>query len=189
MAVPDRSLLDVVTAGGLTGGEMMFLAAFGMPPAVYRTLPAVVRMTCANGCAAKLQNAWAQFPRRVIWIDGDLVIDDDAPPFTIGSVALPVVVIVSGDMTFGNGSNVTINGMVYSRGARWVTTGSTALVNGAFVAEGLAAGLDEGSFTITGSPAIVFDPDVVNHLKKAQQRRVMDFGSIVRVPGSWRDFR
>lgn len=167
----------------------MFLAAFGMPPAAFRVQPAVVRMTCVDGCAAKLQNAWAQYPRRVIWIDGDLVIEDDAPPFAIGSVAAPVVVVVSGDMTFGSGSNVTINGMVYSRGARWVATGSTALVNGAFVAEGISDPSADGSFTITGSPTIVFDADTVDILKKAQERHVMDFGSIVRVPGSWRDFR
>ncbi|HEY6135526.1 MAG TPA: pilus assembly PilX N-terminal domain-containing protein [Rubrivivax sp.] len=178
-------------AGGLTRGEWMFLAAFGMPPAVYRTQPAVVRMTCADACAQKLIDAAARFPGRVIWIDGDLIIDDDAPPVTIGSVAAPAVVIASGDMTFGNGSNVTINGVVYSRGARWVATGSTALVNGAFVAEGRSAvdPTDDGRFTVAGAPAIVFDATVLNYLKKAQVRDALDFGSIVRVPGSWRDFR
>jgi hypothetical protein len=38
----------------------MFLAAFGMPPAAFAQ-PAVVRMTCVDGCA-RVQNAWAQYP-------------------------------------------------------------------------------------------------------------------------------
>jgi hypothetical protein len=186
----DSALSDVDLAGGLTGGEMMFLAAFGMPPAAFRAQPAVVRTTCIGACAGPLQTIAAQYPGRVIWIDGDFVIDDGAA-LTLGSVASPVVVIVSGNMTFGVGSNVTINGLVYSRGSRWDATGSNVLVNGAFVAEGVES-LDptvDGSFTVTGAPAVVVDADVLDRLKKAQERHVMDFGSIVRVPGSWRDFR
>jgi hypothetical protein len=167
----------------------MFMATFGAPPAAFRVQPAVVRMPCAVGCALALQTAAVQFPGRVLWIDGDLVIEDDAV-VTLGSVAEPVILVVGGDIRFGSGSSVTINGMVYSRGARWVAGGSNALVQGAFVAEGQAAvGPDEGSFSIDGAPAIVFDTDVVERLKQAKARRVADFGSIVRVPGSWRDFR
>jgi Tfp pilus assembly protein PilX len=183
---------DVVPAGGLTRGEMMFLAAFAMPPAAYRVQPAVMKMTCGGGagCAELLENNAVQFAGRVIWVDGDLTIEDGAD-ITLGIPTKPVLLIVSGNLNIGDGSTFTLNGMLYTRGASW-TTGAAAdvLVRGAVVAEGLdSPGLDDGSFTINGAPAIVFDTEVINHLKKAQLRNVMDFGSFVRVPGSWRDFR
>ena len=191
MAVADTSLSGLGTVGGLSPGERMFLASFGMPPAAYRTQPAVVRMTCAAAC--DLQTAADQYPGRVIWIDGPLVIDAGAV-VTLGSVASPVIVVAGGDITFGPGSTVRINGLVYSRGARMTTTGSDTRVSGAFIAEGDPA-IGDGAFEVVGAPMIEFSSDIVNDLLKAhslanaQARRVMDFGSFVRVPGSWKDFQ
>ena len=182
----DRSLPTAAwtaSAGGQTLGEMMFLANFGMDPATYRTQPAVVRVACGAECAAAVQAAADQYPGRVLWIDGDLNVN---AAMTLGTVASPVILIASGNMAFGNASNVTIYGMVYSRGASWANGAGAALVRGAFVAEGDA---DDGHFTITGAPNIVFEPQVVGQLKKVQARRSLDFGSMVRVPGSWRDFQ
>jgi Tfp pilus assembly protein PilX len=193
VAYPDSALADLGTLGGLKPGERMFLAAFAMPPAAYRAQPAVMKMTCGaggGGCAEPLQAAAVQFAGRVIWVDGDLTIEDGAD-ITLGIPTKPVLLIVSGNLNIGDGSTFTLNGVLYTRGASW-TTGAAAdvLVRGAVVAEGLdSPGPDDGSFTITGAPAIVFDTEVINHLKKAQLRNVMDFGSFVRVPGSWRDFR
>ena len=192
VAAGDQALSDIVTAGDLTRGQMMFLAAFAMPPTGYRVQPAVMKMTCGGGagCAELLENNAAQFAGRVIWVDGNLTIEDGAD-ITLGIPAKPVLLIVSGNLNIGDGSTFTLNGMLYTRGASW-TTGATAevLVRGAVVAEGLdSPGPDDGSFNINGAPAIVFDTEVINHLKKAQLRNVMDFGSFVRVPGSWRDFR
>jgi hypothetical protein len=161
-----------------------------MAAAVYRTQPAVVRMTCAAACAAALQAAADLHPGRVIWIDGPLIIDAGAV-VTLGSVAAPVVVVADGDITFGNGSNVTINGLVYSRGTSWTAPGPDALVRGAFVAEGIddADPALDGGFSIVGAPSIEFDRAIVDHLIKAKERHVMDFGSFVRVPGSWKDWK
>ncbi len=46
----------------------------------------------------------------------------------------------------------------------------------------------EGGFSIVGAPDIVFDAVAVDHLNSVRARLVLDFGSFVRVPGSWRDF-
>jgi hypothetical protein len=188
LAQSDTALSSLAPAGGLSNGEMMFLASFGMPPAAYHTQPAVVRLNCAVAC--DLQAASDQYPGRVIWIDGPLLIDAGTV-VTLGSAASPVVLVVGGDITVGAGSTVTINGLVYSRGASMTTTGSNTLVQGAFIAEGVANAdpLLDGSFRIVGTPGIVFDRVIVDHLSAAKSRSVMDFGAFVRVPGSWKDWK
>lgn len=186
----DPSLKDLNALGGLSPGKRMFLAAFGMSPEAYRVQAAVVRIDCSADCAAQLQDAAAQFPGRVLWIDGDLNLAADAT-LAIGSASAPVILVVDGDAAFAAGSSVTLTGMVYVRGSTWDATGSNATVIGAFVAEGLDAegAADDGEFAIYGSPTIVFDPEVLQHFKQVQARQVLDFGSFGRVPGSWRDFR
>jgi hypothetical protein len=177
----DPSLSFSVGAGGMPSGDMMFLATFGMAPDTYRTLPAVVRFSCGAECGAQLQAAADMHPGRVIWIDGPLTIGTTT---TLGSAALPVVLILGGDVSIASTGNLTINGLVYSRGALWANGTGTALVRGAFVAQGDAT----GNFQITGAPTITFDPTIVDRLRLARQRQVPDFGSMVRVPGSWRNF-
>jgi hypothetical protein len=186
MVSGDSTLSDgLAPVGGQTAGEMLFLSTFGMPPAAYRTQPAVVRMTCAVAC--DLQAKADQYPGHVIWVDGPLVVDAGAV-VTLGSAASPAILVAGGDITFGAGSTVRINGLVYSRGARMTTTGSDTQISGAFIAEGDPA-IGDGAFEVVGAPSIVFDRAIVDHLVKAQERRVMDFGSFVSVPGSWKDFQ
>jgi hypothetical protein len=61
---------------------------------------------------------------------------------------------------------------VYVRSADWVTTGSST-VRGALVAEGNVSG--------AGTPQIVYDRALLESLR-------LTTGSIVRVPGGWRDY-
>jgi len=184
----DRSLSPLTSAGGLTQGEMMFLAAFGAPPAAYRLQPAVVRVDCSADCAARLQAAADGHPGRVLWVEGDLVLPADTA-MTLGTPAAPVVLVASANISIGAGSNIVLNGLVYVRGASLDATGSNTQFNGVFIAEGEAAGADEGRFTIIGAPRIAFDPTVTDVLQQVQARQVPDFGSFARLPGSWRDFR
>jgi Tfp pilus assembly protein PilX len=184
----DSSLSGVTPAGSLSLGEMMFLATFGMPPAAFRVQPAVVRLSCGDDCAAALLDAAARFPARTIWIDGDLNLAGDTV-LELGSAASPALVVVNGNVNWAAGSNVLIHGLVYARGGTWSSAGATATVVGALLAEGEAGTPDEGKFSIVGEPRFVFDAAIVDHLKKVQARRVFDFGSFARVPGSWRDFR
>jgi len=177
----DMSLSFPTGAGGMLPGDMMFLANFGMAPTTYRTLPAVVRFSCGAECGAQLQTVADMHPSRVIWVDGPLNINSTA---TLGSVAAPVILVIGGDVSIGSAGNLTVNGLVYSRGGLWINGTGTTLARGAFVAEGNAA----GDFVITGAPNIVFDSDIVDRLKLVLARQVPDFGSIARVPGGWRNF-
>jgi hypothetical protein len=186
VAQMDTSLSGMTSAGAMTRGEMMFLATFGMAPQTYRNQPAVVRLSCGADCTAELQDAGQRFPGRVIWVDGDLNLTLNTP-LTLGSAAAPALLIVGGNMNIGNAADVSIQGLVYSRGASWTQGTGPAVVRGAFIAEGDAAP-NEGSFTITGAPTLLFDSAVVDRLKQVQVRKLPDFGSIVRVPGAWRDF-
>ncbi len=185
----DVSLANLTPSGGSSLGEMMFLASFGMPPAAYRQQPAVVRLTCAGDCATAVQLAAAAHPGRVLWIDGDLVVGA-AETLSLGSNAMPAVLIVDGNLDFAAGSDVDIQGLVFVRGSAWTAAGN-ASVTGAFVAEG-AASVDptiDGGFAIVGAPVISFDQATVDQLSEVRSRLVLDFGSFVRVPGSWRDFQ
>ena len=184
----DESLSNVTLAGGLSPGEMMFLATFGMPPAAFRVQPALVRVSCGDDCLVALQDASERFPGRMLWIDGDLNLGADAE-LELGSAASPALLVVNGNVNLAPGSNFFLQGLVYVRGASWTSTGATATVVGALIAEGDAAigPPDEGRFTITGEARFVYDTAVVDHLKKVQARKALDFGSFARLPGSWRE--
>lgn len=186
----DVSLSGLPVAGGLSRGKMMFLAAFGMPPAAYRVQPAVRRIVCGDECSAALQDAALRFPGRVLWIDGDLRLSADTV-LELGSATAPVLLIVDGNVDWAAGASVLVHGMVYVRGASWSSVGAAATVIGAVVAEGDSAigPPDEGRFTIAGSPRFVFDAATMDHLKKVRARSLFDFASFARLPGSWRDFR
>jgi hypothetical protein len=55
----------------------------------------------------------------------------------------------------------------------WNNTAGSPRIHGAVVAE--------GNLTITGTPRISYEPGVLRTINMTQ-------GSLVRVPGSWRDF-
>ena len=184
----DTTLAYPPIVGVLTSGEMMFLAAFGAAPAAYRLQPAVARVDCSADCAARLQTAADGHPGRVLWVDGDLVLPANTA-MTLGTPAAPIVLVASGNISIGAGSNVVLNGLIYVRGAELDAGGSNTQINGVFIAEGEAAGANEGRFTITGAPLFAFDPAATDVLKKVQARQLLDFGSFARLPGSWRDFR
>jgi hypothetical protein len=186
----DASLSALPVAGGMSRGEMMFLAAFGMPPAAYRVQPAVRRIVCGDACGAALQEAADRFPGRVLWIDGDLRLAADTV-LDLGSANAPVMIVVDGNVDWAAGASVVLRGLLYVRGASWSSAGAAATVIGAVVAEGDAAlgPPDEGRFTIAGSPRFVFDAATIEHFKRVQSRGVFDAASFARLSGSWRDFR
>jgi hypothetical protein len=69
---------------------------------------------------------------------------------------------------------VQIFGLLYGQAADWANAGMGAVtVQGAAVAE--------GNFIGTGIPTIQYDPAILERLR-------LGTGTMVRVPGSWRDF-
>jgi hypothetical protein len=83
----------------------------------------------------------------------------------------PVLLVVNGDVTFG--AAVRVYGMIYSRAVTTTTSGAGE-IQGAWVAEGALVG--------TGAPTVVYNADVLNRLR-------LLYGSMVKVPGSWKDWQ
>ncbi|MBN8492340.1 MAG: hypothetical protein J0M00_13045 [Burkholderiales bacterium] len=190
LVVPDDlSLNNLPVAGAMTQGEMLFLAAFGMPPDAYRLQASVRRIVCGDDCGAAIQDTALRFPGHAIWIDGDWRLSAGTV-LDLGTAAVPALIIVGGNIDWAAGASVVIRGLVHVRGASWSSAGAAATVVGAVVAEGDPAGPpDAGRFTVTGSPRFVYDAALMDTLKKVQARTALDFASFTRLPGSWRDFR
>jgi hypothetical protein len=160
---------DAVLAG-LAGsaGEDLFQAIFGMARADYRNQPGALQLSCTGGCSvsAHVVPAVTNNPSRVIWVEGDLDVDLNG---TLGSATQPVVIVVNGNVTYSQPTQVT--GVIYSHGnMTWQAGASTAAVTGAL--------LVRGNFTANANAALAYDGQVVRLIKQR-------FGSFVRVPGSW----
>jgi Tfp pilus assembly protein PilX len=152
--------------------DRMFVSVFGMDRTTYRTQPAAVRVTCGGGCDTAVATAISDNPGRIVWVEGPLTIDSNR---VFGSAASPVMLFVQGNLTVS--ANLQLYGVIYlhdpSNATTWTTTAGNTLIRGAVIAE--------GALSMQGTPAISFDPDVLRTINLTQ-------GSMVRVPGSWRDF-
>lgn len=143
-------------------------AGYAVDEITWRRQPAVHRVACsASGCSAALAAAAHAHPGQPLWVAGDLVLD---APLTLGSAAQPVLLRVDGRVDAQ--ATATLTGLLQVRGHE---LGGPALlqVRGAVVAE--------GDLRLTGAPQITHDAAALAPLRLAQ-------GSLVRVPGSWRDF-
>lgn len=152
--------------------DRMFVSLFGMDRVTYRSQPAAVRVSCNGGCAVAIASAVAANPGRIVWVEGNATIDANQ---VLGSPAAPVALFVQGDLTVA--ANLELHGLLYLHAAAgtnsWTTNAGTTLVNGAVVAE--------GNLNVVGAPNVAFDAGVLRMISLTQ-------GSMVRVPGSWRDF-
>jgi hypothetical protein len=153
-------------------GNRLFVSLFGMDRVTYRSQPAVVRVACSGDCDSAIANAVSDNPGRVIWVQGPATIDSN---IVLGSAASPVMLVVQGNLTVA--ANLQLFGMLYlydnSNSKTWSTNAGSTLIRGAVVAE--------GGLSVEGAPAITFDPEVLRTINLTQ-------GSMVRIPGSWRDF-
>ncbi len=162
----------------LTAGERMFAATFGMKRETYREQPGL--RLCASPCStAAINTLLSEHPDRVIWVDGDLTLD--ATP--VGTPAAPVLLVMDGaTLTLDPGAQV--HGFVYLTGGgaaeSVVALGAgAARIDGALVAEG---GLRTTAVSSASDLTVAYDAAALNLLRTR-------YGSWVKVPGSWRDFR
>jgi hypothetical protein len=160
----DPSLVELGSA------NRMFVSVFGMDRNTYRMQPAAVQVVCAGNCATQIATAISQNPGRVIWVQGPATIDSAQ---VWGTAAEPVMLLVQGNLTVS--ANLQLFGMLYLQGdaTTWATNAGTTLIQGAVMAE--------GDLSVQGAPTIVFNPGVLRTINLTQ-------GSLVRIPGSWRDF-
>ena len=178
-------------AGSLSANERMFVSQFGMTRQTYleqpglRRCPSPPSTTCT---AADINALLAQHPGRAIWVDGNLSLEANA---TVGTTAAPALLVIDG-ISLTLGSNVDITGFVYLTG-RTPPAGAPAAVTvnlptapttitGALVSETSLLIFYAGTPAPTDELTVTYSPAVLNTLR-------VGYGSWVRVPGSWRDFR
>lgn len=163
-------LANDTSLAALGSADRMFVTVFGMDRATHRSQPAAVRVTCSGNCATQIAQAVSRNPGRAIWVQGAATIDSAQ---VWGTAAEPVMLLVSGDLTVA--ANLQLTGVLYLQGdsTTWATNAGSTLIQGAVVAE--------GNLSVQGGPTIVFDPGVLRTINQTQ-------GSLVRIPGSWRDF-
>lgn len=156
--------------------DRLFASVFGAWPNAYRLQPAaIITLVCpAGGCSGALAAAVAKNPDRVIWIDGDLVLETAGDIGTLPDPAAaantgPATIVATGQVQF-LAPGVRIFGFVHSRTGNW--SGNGEIQGAAFVESDLAA---------TAAPTVVFNGAVLDSLR-------LRSGSFVIVPGSWRDF-
>jgi len=85
----------------LAGGKF-FESVFGMPAALYKAQPAVVRVACPGGCSsgdADVVSALTNFPGRTVYIDGDLNFNSIPGSSIVGTSASPLMLVVKGTLT------------------------------------------------------------------------------------------
>jgi hypothetical protein len=148
--------------------DRLFAAPFNIWPDTFRQQPAAIALDCGSADCTDSQvlTQVALHPRQPIWVKGNLAVGTD-----LGSTAAPLLLVINGDLKF-TGGTPTVYGLVYLRTATWTTAG-TGSVRGAVIAEGSVAG--------SASLTLLHDSDVLNRLRYGT-------GSLVRVPGSWKDF-
>jgi len=164
-ADPSLSALDA---------SRMFVSVFGMERETYRMQPAAVRIDCSAGdCGPAIAAAVSANPGRILWVENSASIGTD---LVLGSPTNPVLLAIHGNLTVS--ANLQVHGLVYlhagdTNDVTWTTAAGTTLVQGAVIAE--------KGLSVVGAPNIVFDPVALRTINLTQ-------GSMVRIPGSWRDF-
>lgn len=166
-SLEQSSDLDLNSAATTGAGESLFRGLFGMMRSDYRNQPAALRIDCSPpGCTASsdLIPKISSNPTRIIWVNGDLDMDQAV---AIGSTSLPAMVVVTGRVTISQG--VTFTGVIYSdQEIEW--SSSAASVRGAVISR-----LD---FNVNSDAVLAYDQKVIRRLQQG-------YGSFVRVPGSW----
>lgn len=151
--------------------DAMFNAFFGTTVAQYQADPATKVLTatmCGGDCASAFQTAFDQ-GYRAFYLQGDMSISNG----TIGTQANPVILVTSADLKFNGATQVW--GLIYADTAvSWNPNGlGSGGLNGALVTR--------GSFSPNANANYLYDADALSRIRGLT-------GTMMRVPGSWKDF-
>ncbi len=160
---PPSAALTLRSAG--IDAHDFFVGLFGLSPAAWKRQPAVHRLDCRGDCAAALAAAAAR-SITLVSVPGDLALQG---PLTLGTPQRPMLIVADGAIRLQG--SVVLHGVLYGTGLAWAAP--AAVVRGALISEGLAAG--------DSTLDLALDTGVLDALRTRQ-------GSFVRLPGSWRDF-
>lgn len=171
MVANDASLSSLSSSDPTCNNSQMFNAYFGSTIAKYRSSPSTKILSCssASDCKSKLQGAYDD-GWRSFYFDSDLQLSGNN---TFGSQIDPITIVTSSAIKI-NGNN-TFYGLIFSNSADWndIGTGS-AVIHGAQITC--------AAYNTNGNGTLDYDPDA---LKNARRLSAL----MVRVPGSWRDFK
>lgn len=167
----DASLAALSSSDPTCENSQMFNAYFGTSIERYKTSPSTKVLSCASAsdCGSKLQNAYDE-GWRSIYFDSDLQLSGNN---TYGTPTDPITLVTPNAIKV-NGNN-TFYGLIFSNSADWndIGTGS-AVIYGAQVTC--------AAYNTNGNGTISYDPDTLKNARRLT-------GLLVRVPGSWRDFK
>lgn len=169
----DQSLSSLASADTTTcSNSNMFKAYFGSTLQEYAAAPQTKTISCgqANDCGSKVNSAMADGWRSFYFPDGFAWNNASG---NLGSSTDPVTLVTPGQ--FDINGNITIHGMLFSNNGQTNALGTgTSNIIGAVVA---CRGFDSN-----GSGNITYGRDALTNLQR-------NTASLVRVPGSWRDWQ
>lgn len=162
----DASLSALATADPTCSTGAMFAAYFGSTVAEYAASPAVATVTDKSAFLSKLADGYRSF-----YFPSGANLQGTA--FTAGSQNDPVTIVVdNGDLKIN--SQTLIYGLIFGNNAEAGSIGTgSSQIYGALVAC--------NEFTSNGNGVVAYDG-------KALANAQLNTATMVRVPGSWRDF-
>lgn len=151
--------------------DAMFEAFFGTTVAQFKVDPGTKVLTaadCSGDCASKFQTAFDE-GYRSFYLEDNMSISNG----TIGTQAAPVILATSANLKFNGTTQVW--GLIYADTAvSWDPIGlGSGGVHGALVTR--------GSFSPNANADYIYDADALSKIRGSS-------GTMVRVPGSWKDF-
>lgn len=154
----------------LVEGPDSFSQHFGMPPARYRSQPAVTRMRCGDDCETVLAQALAR-GRRLVWIDGDARLARWPEGALDGD---PLVLIVEGRLDLSAPGHA--QGLLYARdGIAWHPPSDLS-------SSWRGALMSEGRIELAKQVTPTHDAAVLYRIHR-------QMGSYLPVPGGWTSTR
>jgi PilX N-terminal len=154
--------------------DVLFTAVWGMGPQRWAAQTSVRPVLCSGGvsndCSSALQQAIAQRGNRLLWVEGDVLLDAGSSTLPLGSPDQPVVLVVRGQLILRGA--VQIVGAVYANELQWQQASSNAGLQG--------AAWSTGNVTTDGAPQFVWNAAVLSRLR-------WNTGSWAVLPGGWSD--
>ena len=167
----DGSLSALSSADPTCVNSQMFNAYFGTTIDKYRDAPSTKILSCSSAadCKSQLDAAYSD-GWRAFYFSSDLHLSGNN---TYGTQAEPITLVTPNAIDI-NGNNV-FYGLIFSNSANWndIGTGS-AVIHGAQVTC--------AAYNSNGNGTLDYDPEALKNVRRTT-------GLMVRVPGSWRDFR
>ena len=167
----DSSLSTLSSSDSTCTNSQMFKSYFGSTIAQYQSSPATKSIACssASDCRSQLNTAYDD-GWRAFYFSTDLQLSGNN---TYGSQTDPITLVTPNAINI-NG-NTALYGLVFSNSANWNDLGTgSATIHGAQIS---CAG-----YSNNGNGTLQYDPTALSNARRLT-------GTLVRVSGSWRDFR